>query len=281
MVHIPVLLDKVIETIGSLENKKILDCTFGAGGYSKTFLSKGGIVTAIDRDENTIQYANFLKEEFKERFNFIHSKFSNISSFKDTFDVIVFDFGVSSMQFDSNSRGFSFRFDSPLNMEMGLNEKSLFEILDNLTIEDLAKVLYQFGDIKNSFSIANAIKKNKPKTTFELKELIYNPKDLAPTFQALRIITNDEIGEINKALQSIDRLLNKNGICICVSFHSIEDRIVKIFFDSLTKDKGNPKLPNMEEKKYKLLKTFKPTKEDIEKNNRCRSAHLRAVQKLI
>ena len=128
---------------------------------------------------------------------------------------------------------------------------------------------------------ANAIKKNKPKTTFELKELIYNPKDLAPTFQALRIITNDEIGEINKALQSIDKLLNKNGICICVSFHSIEDRIVKIFFDSLTKEKGNPKLPNIEEKKYKLLKTFKPTKEDIEKNNRCRSAHLRAVQKLI
>ena len=166
-------------------------------------------------------------------------------------------------------------------MEMGLNEKSLFEILDNLTIEDLAKVLYQFGDIKNSFSIANAIKKNKPKTTFELKELIYNPKDLAPTFQALRIITNDEIGEINKALQSIDKRLNKNGICICVSFHSIEDRIVKIFFDSLTKEKGNPKLPNIEEKKYKLLKTFKPTKEDIEKNNRCRSAHLRAVQKLI
>lgn len=281
MEHIPVLLDKVTETIGDIKDKKVLDCTFGAGGYSKAFLLKGGIVTAIDRDETTIKYASSLKEEFKDRFNFIHSKFSNISSFKDNFDLIVFDFGVSSMQFDSSSRGFSFRFDSPLNMEMGLNEKSLFEILHNLTTEDLSKALYQYGDIKNSFAIASAIKKNNPKTTFELKNLIYNPKDLAPVFQVLRIMTNDEIGEINKALLSIDKLLNKGGMCLCVSFHSIEDRIVKYFFETLTKDQGNPKLPNKEEKKYKLLKTYKPSLEDIEKNNRCRSAHLRGIQKLV
>lgn len=280
MKHIPVLLDKVLETLNDVRGKTIVDCTFGAGGYTRAFLRAGANVIAFDRDPNVLQTANSILAEFPNNFTFINKPFSEIQNFIISApDAIVFDLGISSMQIDEGDRGFSFRFDGPLDMRMESVGQTASELIENTSVSELAKILSDYGDVKKAMPIARAMKEKLPKTTFELKELIHNPKDVAPVFQALRITVNDEMGQIQRALENIPALLNSGGMCVCVTFHSLEDRIVKTIFREWTTAIGDPRMPEIEAPKFKLLKTFTPSEEELESNPRARSAHLRAVVK--
>jgi 16S rRNA (cytosine1402-N4)-methyltransferase len=282
MKHVPVLLDAVLKTLGDVNHRTIVDCTFGAGGYSRAFLEHGANVIAFDRDINVKEDADALKKEFGERFTFINSEFTNINQLKpDEFDDVVFDLGISSMQIDNAERGFSFRFDAPLDMRMDIrNPLNAKMLIEQLSENELADVLYEYGDIKKSHLLARVLKENHPETTFELRDLIKNPKDIAPVFQALRIAVNDEMGQIKYALDSVHNMLRSNGRCVCVTFHSLEDRIVKNTFRKWTEVSGDPRMPQIQAADYKLLKTLTPTDSEIEQNPRSRSAHMRAVQKV-
>ncbi len=282
MKHIPVLLNDVLETLGDISGRTIVDCTFGAGGYSRAFLERGANVIAFDRDTNVIADAEKLKQEYGNKFRFINAPFSEIKQLKsDEFDDVVFDLGISSMQIDNAERGFSFRFDAPLDMRMDTRtDITAADLINNKTVEELADILYEYGDIKKSYKMAALLKEKQPKTTFELRDLIKVPGDIAPIFQALRIAVNDEMGQIKDALNSVDELLQTGGRCVCVTFHSIEDRIVKNTFRKWTENVGDPRLPTIIAPKYKLLKTKTPTDAELDMNSRARSAHLRAVQKV-
>lgn len=279
MKHVPVLLNAVIDALGNMQGKKIVDATFGAGGYTKAFLSAGAEVVAFDRDPNVISDVEKIKKEFGSQFSFVAKPFSNIAELEDKYDAVVFDLGISSMQIDIPSRGFSFRGDGPLDMRMSQKGKTAAEFIEQSSITDLTEVLRDYGDIKKAGFFAKEIKSATPKTTFELKELIKNPKDIAPIFQALRIAVNDEMGELKRALEYVPDLLKTGGKCICVTFHSLEDRIVKNTFRDWTSVPGDPRLPTIESAKFKLIKTVVPDDEELENNSRARSAHMRGVIK--
>ena len=199
----------------------------------------------------------------------------------DEFDDVVFDLGISSMQIDSGDCGFSFRFNGQLDMRMDKNiEYSAADLIKNLSVSELADILYQYGDIKKSYKFAEILKKELPQTTFELRDLIKNPRDVAPVFQALRIAVNDEFGQIQSALETVKKNLRTGGRCVCITFHSIEDRLVKNIFKQWTSVPGNPYLPQVQNAEYKSLRSITPSDAEIEKNPRARSAHLRAVEKL-
>lgn len=282
MKHIPVLLESVLDTLGDIKNRTIVDCTFGAGGYSRAFLERGANVIAFDRDTNVVDDANLLKQEYGDRFRFINEAFSEIEQLSpNDFDDVVFDLGISSMQIDNASRGFSFRFDAPLDMRMDVRLKNTAaDLIENLSESELADILYEYGDVKKSFSVARVLKKNKPKTTYNLRDLIKNSNNVAPIFQALRIAVNDEMGQIKKALESVNKLLQSGGKCVCVTFHSIEDRIVKNTFRKWCENIGDPHLPTIDKPQYRLLKTAVPSDNELENNQRARSAHMRAVVKI-
>lgn len=280
MKHIPVLLDRVLETLGDIRGKTIVDGTFGNGGYTRAFLERGANVVAFDRDPSVIPTANEIGAQYGDAFKFVLSPFSEISNvicIKP--DAIVFDFGISSMQIDQGERGFSFRFDGPLDMRMESDGMTAAELIEKSSAEELSNILREYGDLKKAKILANAMKQSLPKTTFELKDLIHNPRDVAPVFQALRIAVNDELGQIRTALASVPDMLNAGGMCICVTFHSLEDRLVKSVFREWTTPIGDPRLPVLAEPDFKLLKTFTPSDMELENNTRARSAHLRAVIK--
>lgn len=282
MKHIPVLLDDVLDVLGDISGRTVVDCTFGAGGYSRAFLERGANVIAFDRDTNVTADAKKIKSEYGDKFRFINSSFTEIKQLKpDDFDDVVFDLGISSMQIDNAERGFSFRFDAPLDMRMDTRtETTAYDLIRNLSEEELADILYEYGDIKKSFKLAALLKEKQPKTTFELRDLIKVPGDVAPVFQALRIAVNDEMGQIKDALNSVNALLKSGGRCICVTFHSLEDRIVKNTFRKWTESAGDPRLPVLEKAEYKALKTKTPSDQEIESNLRARSAHMRGVEKV-
>ncbi|MFQ6778343.1 MAG: 16S rRNA (cytosine(1402)-N(4))-methyltransferase RsmH [Alphaproteobacteria bacterium] len=279
MKHIPVLLQPVLDELGDIKGKRILDATFGAGGYSRAFLERGANVVAFDRDTTVLQDVNKIIAEYPNQFTFIQKTFSNISNLTDTFDAIVFDLGISSMQIDNPERGFSFRADAPLDMRMSGDGISAVDLIKNSSVQELANILKKYGDVNKANVIAKAIHDTQPQTTFELKNLIYNPRDVAPVFQALRIAVNDELGEIERALYSVPKLLNQNGKCIVVTFHSIEDRLVKNILKEFTTPVGNPKLPTIKAPDFVLLKPQTPNEQELEYNPRARSAHLRGVLK--
>lgn len=280
--HIPVLLDSVIKTLGDIRGRRIVDCTFGAGGYTRAFLERGANVIAFDRDSSVIVDVRQIKSEYGNRFRFINSAFSDIKNLDaDEVDDVVFDLGISSMQIDNADRGFSFRYDAPLDMRMDDNLKiTAADLIREKTVSELADILYEFGDVKKSHMFADLLKHELPRTTFELRNLIKKPNDVAPIFQALRIAVNDEMGQIKIALNSIQPKLRSGGRCICVTFHSIEDRFVKNTFQRWTQPLGDPRLPDVVLAEYKMLKTFTPSDSEIENNPRARSAHMRGVEKV-
>lgn len=282
MKHIPVLLDGVLKTLGDIRGRTIVDCTFGAGGYSRAFLEAGANVIAFDRDTNVVQDAKDLAQKYGERFRFINFAFSNIDKLNaNDFDDVVFDLGISSMQIDNAERGFSFRFDAPLDMRMDTRlESTAVDFIKNNSVNELADILYEYGDVKKSHMFADILKKASPTTTFQLRDLIKKPSDVAPIFQALRIAVNDEMGQIKTALDSVHKMLRPKGRCICVTFHSLEDRIVKNTFRKWTESVGDPRLPLNVEPEYKLLKTMTPDSEELSDNPRARSAHMRGIEKI-
>ena len=281
MKHIPVLLNAVLDTLGNIKNRTVVDCTFGAGGYSRAFLERGANVIAFDRDKHVVIDADKLKSEFPNNFRFINAAFSDIENLDATeFDDVVFDLGISSMQIDNGDRGFSFRYNADLDMRMDENiELNAADLIATKTASELADILYEYGDIKKSHLLANVLKKELPQTTFQLRDLIKNPHDVAPVFQALRIAVNDEMGQIKSALESVHNKLRSGGRCICVTFHSIEDRLVKNVFREWTSVAGDPRLPEMVKPEYKTLKTVTPSEQELEQNPRARSAHMRGVEK--
>ncbi len=280
MKHIPVLLDSVLDALGDISGQTIVDCTFGAGGYSRAFLTRGANVIAFDRDPNVVADANAMIAEFGERFRFISQTFSHISELDCHIDAIVFDLGISSMQIDIASRGFSFRMDAPLDMRMSETGMTASDLIENINVTDLAEILRTYGDVKKAGLLARVIKDARPKTTFALRDLIHNPRDVAPVFQALRIAVNDEMGELERALNAVPDLLTSGGKCVCVTFHSLEDRIVKNTFRRWTTALGDPRMPVLTPAPFELIRAATPSDAELENNSRARSAHMRGVIKV-
>lgn len=277
--HIPVLLNAVMDALGDIRGLRVLDATFGAGGYTRAFLDAGAFVVAFDRDPNVLSDVQEIQKEHPKFFRFIPRPFSTMGELDEKFDAIVFDLGISSMQIDNPERGFSFRTDAPLDMRMSASGPTIADMFERWTVAQITKILRDYGDVKPASAIAAAIKEEKPKTTFELKSLIHNPKDVAPVFQALRIALNDELGEISRALSAVPNMLNPCGRCICVTFHSIEDRFVKNTFRDWCSVLGDPRMPVVSTPGFELIKPKTPTESEIENNPRSRSAHMRGVKK--
>lgn len=296
--HTPVLLNEVLQYLKPSDNELYVDCTFGAGGYAEAILEKAKCnVIGLDRDSTVQKFADRLKQNFKNRFEFHNIKYSDIETILNgkKLDGIVLDIGVSSMQIDNADRGFSFQKNSKLDMRMGNNELSAYEIVNNSSEQDLANIIYNYGDEVKSRHIARKIvekRKEKPiETTFELADIVryFYPKregkidPATKTFQAIRIAVNGELEELKKILELSKKLLKKNGRLVVVSFHSLEDKIVKDFVKKET-DKGIKKDKYSKDKNivdFELLtkRAVVPTEEEIEENIRARSAKLRALKK--
>ena len=298
--HYPVMLDQVLSIISPQHGGTFIDCTFGGGGYSRAILKYPGTkVFAIDRDKITEHYANDLSKKFPDRFNFFRSKFSDLNQVIHSNinpKAIIFDLGLSSIQLLDNQRSFSFNSKSFLSMEMGINKYTAYNVINSLDKRYLANIIKIFGEEKDGKVIANAINKhrikNLIKTSEELSKIIKSAKKnynnfkknpATKTFQAIRIFVNQELTELILGLIEATRILKKDGILIVISFHSLEDKIVKYFFNLYSNLKKNPSryLPSKENKSqlFKLLskKPLIPSQEEIHQNKSSRSAKLRYV----
>jgi len=299
--HIPVMLQEMLDAMKPDDGEIYVDGTFGAGGYSKALLEAAHCtVYAIDRDPNVATLAEKLKAAFPGRFFWLTGNFGDMCDLLAAHGVtevngIVLDIGVSSMQLDTAARGFSFKADGPLDMRMSASGESAADIVNNADEEDIADILYQYGEERKSRQIARAIvhaRDAKPITrTSELADIVrrvVGTKDgLDPstrTFQALRIKINDELGELERALASAERLLAPRGRLVVVTFHSLEDRIVKQFFQSRSGETrgGSRHLPTTAAARLPtfLLAKKKPilsSLAEIHSNPRARSAKLRVA----
>ena len=302
VLHIPVLLDEVINALSLTKNEVYVDATFGLGGYTKAILSSQNCkVVAIDRDPNAKAYADVLKRSYADRFYFKKGKFSELGTFLKELKIykvagVVFDLGVSSPQLDNQGRGFSFKLDGPLDMRMSSEGPTAEEFLNEVEEVTLANIIYELGDEVYSRRIAKNIihqrSINKIKTTGQLADIVRNaiPKkkskiDLATkTFQAIRIYLNDEIKELEEGLIAAEKVLLPEGRLVVVSFHSIEDKIVKNFFyKCLRNNSFSRHLPERpkENPSFEILtkKPILPSAKEICINKRSRSAKLRIAKR--
>jgi 16S rRNA (cytosine1402-N4)-methyltransferase len=294
--HVPVLLAEVLDALAPLDGARIVDGTFGAGGYSRAMLEAGASVIGIDRDPNVRPFADALAAEFPSRFSFVAGAFAELDELATgPVDGVVLDIGVSSMQLDEAGRGFSFMREGPLDMRMASQGDSAADLVNSLEESELANLLFAYGEERRSRRIAHSIvaaRAAKPiGTTTELAALIEKtigrkPGDAHPatrSFQALRIAVNDEFGQLVEGLFASERLLGEGGRLAVVTFHSLEDRIVKRFFDP---DKGGPAqsrhLPQIvaEARRWvDVAKAVKPSAAETARNPRARSAILRAARR--
>ena len=286
--HAPVMINESIDSLMLNKSGAYLDCTFGLGGHSKEILKRlnsDGTLNSIDQDQTVIEYAKKIQDS---RFKFQYSKFSEIGELflNKKFDGILFDLGVSSLQLDDATRGFSFQKNGKLDMRMDqTNKVSALDWINNAKEKEIANIFYYLGEERKSRLFAKRIiekRKNELiESTEELAEIAFagkkygNPKKHPATniFRAIRIFINNELEEIKKALLASIDLLQDKGRLVVISFHSMEDRIVKNFL------KG--KLENIEfENSIKIIgKIIKPTQEEINLNPRSRSAVLRVGEK--
>ena len=298
--HFPVLLEKLISIISPLYGGTFIDCTFGQGGYSKKILeNKYNNIIAIDRDVKSLEISKKFEKKYKNRFKFENIKFSEINRIKTNKNVlkgIIFDLGYSTAQIKDPEKGLSFLSKGKLNMQMGLNEFSANEIVNDFDQSSLSKIFYSFGDEKKANNIARKIinfRKSKNIETQDLVKIIdsvYKKKfkkihNSTKVFQALRIFVNKEISELIESLISSFKLLPKGGVIVVVSFHSIEDKIVKYFFHHYSQNKNSSRyLPEKERKKILFnlpqKKPLIPEKIEILKNPSSRSAKLRYAIKI-
>ena len=302
VVHVPVLLDEVINALSLTKDEVYIDATFGLGGYTKAILSNQNCkVVAIDRDPHATVFADNLKRIYAERFYFKKGKFSELGKFLKELKIhkvagIVFDLGVSSPQLDIQDRGFSFKLDGPLDMRMSSEGPTAEEFLDEVEETTLANIIFELGDEVYSRRIAKNIihqrSINKIKTTGQLADIVRNaiPKkkskiDLATkTFQAIRIYLNDEIKELEEGLIAAEKVLRPEGRLVVVAFHSIEDKIVKNFFYKCLRKKSLSRhLPELPKKNPSLeiltKKPILPSAKEICINKRSRSAKLRIAKR--
>ncbi len=240
--HVPVLLDEVIAALQPEKGQRIIDGTFGAGGYTKRILETGADVTAIDRDPSVIEAGRALEKDYAERLTLVQGTFSTLDqvALLGAPDGIVLDIGVSSMQIDEAERGFSFQKDGPLDMRMSSSGPSAADVVNRLKIGDLARIFNFLGEERNAGRIARMIDKRRATEPFHrtrdlanaIEALVgRNPKvpihPATRVFQALRIFVNDELGELVRALHAAERVLKPDGRLVVVTFHSLEDRIVR------------------------------------------------------
>jgi 16S rRNA (cytosine1402-N4)-methyltransferase len=280
------MLKEVLSMLSPRAKGVYFDGTFGGGGYTRAMLEADDCrVIACDRDAAVGTVADEFARVYGERFRFVHSKFSRIKSILDDcglekLDGIVLDLGVSSFQLADPARGFSFRLNGPLDMRMGLCGNTALEIIRKYQERDLANIIYEFGEEPFSRSIAKNIKSslNKIKTTEDLagvvRACLRKTRKIDPatkTFQALRIFVNDELNELRSVLADSVELLRPNGKVIVVSFHSLEDRIVKTFFRSLIKGENSAGFKSLNKK------VLTPAPREILANPRARSAKLRGL----
>ena len=299
--HYPVMLKEAVEILSPADGLEYLDCTFGGGGHTRAILESANCrLTAIDRDPAAISRAEEVKKEFPDRFKFVSANFSEICNLQTDggYAGIFFDFGVSSFQLDQSERGFSFMRDGALDMRMNPSAGyTALELIESLSEYELGKILREYGEEPRFMKIARAVKAAADaraiSTTRELAEVVAkaapaSPREKIPpatrTFQALRIAVNDELGEIERALPAAFELLAKGGVLAAISFHSLEDRIVKKFFKKvagLPQDRFDHSFVQDRVKLATLItrKPILPSDAEISENPRSRSAKLRAVKK--
>jgi 16S rRNA (cytosine1402-N4)-methyltransferase len=285
MEHLPVLSSEVVELLSPCDDSKVLDCTFGGGGHTEALLGACECsVCGLDRDPDAIQRANEIKRKYNGRFDFVLGRFSEIAkSFGrcDKFDRILFDFGVSSFQIEDSSRGFSFAREAKIDMRMSKAGVSAYDVLNSFPEDDIANILWVYGEETKSRKIASIIVENRGKapieTTTQFRDIVkkafkvesikkkYSKIDVVTkTFQAIRIFVNDELNEINKALNQLPEILNNNARIATISFHALEDKIVK----NWAKSRRDCIFPINKS-------VIKANKEEILRNPRSRSAILR------
>ena len=297
--HYPVLLNEIISIITPHCGGTFIDCTFGQGGYTKKILSfKDTKVIAIDRDIESKYLADKISKKFQERFYFKNKKFSQLNDLKlkkEKIKGVIFDLGFSYTQIKDSSKGLSFNSKGDLNMKMGLNDFSAKEVINKLELKDLEKIFRLFGEEKEAKNIAFKIineRKKKEIDTKNLVDLIEKTKKLknfkihsaTKVFQALRIFVNKEISELINGLIIATKVLEKDGILAVVTFHSLEDKIVKYFFKSLSENKSISRyMPKMEQSdilfKNISKKPIIPSAKELKENIPSRSAKLRYVIK--
>ena len=303
--HIPVLLTEVLETLQPGPGQRIIDATFGAGGYTRAILDAAPCeVLALDRDPTAIAGGAVLVSKFAPRLKLVESEFGRLDVIAEDegfapVDGVVLDIGVSSMQLDTPERGFSFQQDGPLDMRMAASGLNAADVVNTYEESRLADILYQLGEEHRSRAVARAIVKHRTQkpfaTTLELAEVVSralggrrHDQKVHPatrTFQGLRIYVNDELGELRRALAAAERILKPGGRLVVVTFHSLEDRIVKRF---LTRRSGaaprtSRYLPDACEQfdapSFQIVnrRPLTSQKGELEVNPRARSARLRAV----
>ncbi len=296
--HKPVLLEEVVKILSPRDGKTYLDCTFGGGGHTRRILESADCkVVSLDRDPAAIERAKAVSADYPDRFEFRPLAFSDLDMLgSESFAGILFDFGVSSFQLDTPERGFSFMREGPLDMRMDTTKGfTAREYIESADESELVEILREYGEEPRARKIARAIiaarEADKISTTAELAKAI---AEAAPSherihpatraFQALRIKVNDELGEIERALPKAFAALESGGVMAAISFHSLEDRIVKKFFKKAAgrpEDRFDTSFVQDRVKLAELLtrKPILPSDEETANNPRSRSAKLRAIRK--
>jgi 16S rRNA (cytosine1402-N4)-methyltransferase len=308
--HIPVLFHEIMDIMAPQPGEVFVDCTLGGGGHSRGFLERmgdDGRLIGIDQDTNALQAAGANLAEFGDRVTYVHSNYNNLDEILNTYapdgvDGILFDIGVSSHQLDEKDRGFSYMQDAPLDMRMNQSQHfSAWDVVNTYSEEELHRIIKEYGEERWAKRVAQFIvefRKEKPvETTGELVDIIKRaiPKGAREegshpakrTFQAIRIEVNDELGVLTRTISVAAKHLKKGGRLGIISFHSLEDRIVKEQFRYLASDCiCPPELPfcqcdKVSEVKILTRKPVTATKEELEANSRSKSAKFRAVVKIV
>ena len=302
LVHYSVLLKESIDLLNIKEDGIYVDCTLGGGGHSEEILKRltTGHLYAFDQDEYAINKAKERLNKYQDKLTIIKANFKDIDTKLKEFGVdkvdgILYDLGVSSFQLDDSKRGFSYRYDAKLDMRMDQdNNISAYEIVNNYSYEELKKILYEYGEEKYAPNIAKSIINNRPiNTTLELVEIIKKAlpssvlrKSSHPakkSFQAIRIAVNDELNVLKISLKKSANLLNNDGRIVVISFHSLEDKIVKNYFKDLTTialPKDLPFLPDGVHIDYEIInkKVIMADEDELDENHRSHSAKLRCLK---
>ena len=298
--HFPVMLNEVIQICShSKKNQLIIDCTFGGGGYSTELLKFSNIkIIALDRDKSAIKRAELLKNKSLNQFKFYNEKFSNLDriiSSKNKPDIIIFDLGLSTFQLQDYSRGFSFNATDKIDMQMGLSDISAEEVINTLDERNLKLIIKILGEEQEANRIVKNIVKarqiKKIDTVVELVKIIESSKKknyskkinvCTKTFQALRIFVNKETSELVEGLIKATQHIKQGGKIVTISFHSIEDKIIKYYFTNYSSSKSNPSryMPSLSNVKNSLFEKYKnnfltPSEKELIKNPASRSAKLR------
>ena len=296
--HISVFANKAIELLQVKENGIYVDATLGRGGHSKLILDrlKTGKLYCFDLDNQAIEESKEFLKDYS-NVEYIHDNFANMNKYIDKVDGILLDLGVSSPQFDEAQRGFSYRYEGPLDMRMNQDDDlSAYEVVNNYPLEKLIKILREYGQEKNAVRIANSIVESRPiETTLQLvdaikkalpaKVLSKKGHPAKQSFQAIRIEVNKELDSLKRFLDSFDEILNVDGNVVVITFHSLEDKLVKYRFKQLSTVKDDLRIAKrpeeVEKARYKLLNHGdKPDELEIETNRRATSAIIRGIKKV-